>query len=241
MPDDPSLPRPWEAWPTDRAAGEPDEAPDQDADAGHRHGPRLAEPSPEALAALLVRIARHDEGDDQRALEALYRATVGRVYGMALRILRKAEDAEDATEEVFFQVWRQAARFDPARGRPLGWLLTLARSRALDQLRRRDPALIHPEPEALHGNEPEDEAEGRDPQDLLVATRAHRSLHRALTALEPLPRELVALAFFRGLSHEEIASQTALPLGTVKSHIRRALAMLRAALSPDLEQSPHPT
>lgn len=237
MPDDPLLPRPWEAWPTDRAGGEPDEASDEEADAGRRHGPRLAEPSPEALAALLVRIARHDE----TALEALYRATVGRVYGMALRIPRNAENAEEATEEVFFQVWRQAARFDPARGRPLGWLLTLARSRALDQFRRRDQALIHPEPETLHGNEPEGEAEGCDPQDLLVATRAHRSLHLALAALGPLPRQMVALAFFRGLSHEEIASQTALPLGTVKSHIRRALAMLRAALSPDLEQSPRPS
>ena len=231
MPDDPLLPSPWEAWPTDRAEGEPDKPPDEEADAGHPYGPRLAEPSPEALAALLVRIARHDE----TALEALYRATAGRVYGMALRILRNVENAEEATEEVFFQVWRQAARFDPARGRPLGWLLTLARSRALDQLRRRDQALVHPEPETLHGNEPE--AEGRDPHDLLVATRAHRSLHRALTALKPLPREMVALAFFRGLSHEEIASQTALPLGTVKTHIRRALAILRAALSPDLEHS----
>jgi RNA polymerase sigma-70 factor, ECF subfamily len=219
-------------------AGEPDKASDEEADAGLPHGPRQAEPGPEALAALLVRIARHDEGDDERALEALYRATAGRVYGMALRILRNAENAEEATEEVFFQVWRQAARFDPARGRPLGWLLTLARSRALDQL---DQALIHPEPETLHGNEPEGEAEGRDPHDLLVATRAHRSLHLALTALKPLPREMVALAFFRGLSHEEIASQTALPLGTVKTHIRRALAILRAALSPDLEHSARPS
>lgn len=179
MPADSELPSPREAWP-----GEP---PDKEADADRPHGPRLAEPSPEALAALLGRIALQDEA----ALESLYRATVGRVYGMALRILRNAENAEGATEEVFFQVWRQATRFDPARGRPLGWLLTLARSRAVDQLRRRDQALI-PEPQTLHGNEPGGDAEGGDPQDLPVATRAHRSLHLALTALEPLPRQMVA-------------------------------------------------
>lgn len=237
MPDDPLLPRPWEAWTTDRAAGEPDEASDEDADAGRRHGPRLTEPSPEVMAALLARIARHDE----TALYALYRATARRAYGMALLILRNAENAEEATEEVFFQVWRQAARYNSARGRPLGWLLALARSRALDQIRRRDQALIHPEPETLHGNELEGGAEGRDPQDLPVATRAHRSPHLALTALEPLPREMVALASFRGLGHEEIASQTALPLGTVKSHNRQALALLRAALSPALEQTARPS
>jgi len=141
------------------------------------------------------------------------------------------------TEDVYFQVWRQASRYDPARGRPLGWLLTLARSRALDQLRRRDEAVCHPEPETLHHEEPGGEFDASDPLDLLAATRAHRSLHQALEALEPVPRQMVALAFFRGLSHEEIASHTALPLGTVKSHIRRALAVLRTALAPGFEQN----
>jgi RNA polymerase sigma-70 factor, ECF subfamily len=237
MPDEPVFQSPWEVWPPGQAESEPGEPPDAEADEARPGSPHLAEPTPEALTALLERIARQDEG----ALEALYEATAGRVYGMALRILRNAENAEEATEEVFFQVWRQAARFDPARGRPLGWLLTLARSRALDQLRRRDEAVSHPEPETLHPEEPEGEADSRDPQDLLAATRAYRSLHLALAALEPLPRQMVALAFFRGLTHEEIANHTALPLGTVKSHIRRALAVLRAALTPNIEQNARPS
>jgi RNA polymerase sigma factor (sigma-70 family) len=196
--------------------------------------PRLAEPDAEALAALITRIARQDEG----ALGELYDATVGRVYGLALRILRDEQGAEEVAEEVFFQVWRQAGRYDAARGRPLGWLLNLARSRALDQLRRRDEALSHPDPTTLHAEEAGaelelfDGRESRDPQDLLAATEARRGLHRALAALEPVPRQMVALAFFRGLTHEEIAACTELPLGTVKSHIRRALTALRAALGP---------
>jgi len=201
--------------------------------------PHLAEPDAGTLAALIARIARQDED----ALGALYDATVGRVYGMALRILRDEQGAEEVAEEVFFQVWRQAGRYDPARGRPLGWLLNLARSRALDQLRRRDEALSHPDPSTLHaderGGEPgfSEAREGRDPQDLLAATEAHRGLHRALAALEPVPRQMVALAFFRGLTHEEIAASTNLPLGTVKSHIRRALTALRAALGPAYQPS----
>lgn len=196
--------------------------------------PRLAEPDAEALAALIVRIARQDE----HALGTLYDATVGRVYGLALRILRDEQGAEEVAEEVFFQVWRQAGRYDPARGRPLGWLLNLARSRALDQLRRRDEALSHPDPTTLHFDEAGggldlfDGRESHDPQDLLAATEARRGLQRALAALEPVPRQMVALAFFRGLTHEEIAACTELPLGTVKSHIRRSLTALRAALGP---------
>lgn len=201
--------------------------------------PRLAEPDAATLAALIARIARQDED----ALGALYDATVGRVYGLALRILRDEQGAEEVAEEVFFQVWRQAGRYDPARGRPLGWLLNLARSRALDQLRRRDEALSHPDPTTLHAEEAggdldfAETRESRDPQDLLAATEAHRGLHRALAALEPVPRQMVALAFFRGLTHEEIAASTNLPLGTVKSHIRRALAALRAALGPAYQPS----
>lgn len=200
---------------------------------------RLAEPDAEVLVALIARIARQDE----HALGELHDATVGRVYGMALRILRDEQEAEEVAEEVFFQVWRQAGRYDPARGRPLGWLLNVARSRALDQLRRRDEAMSHPDPTTLHGEEAGGELdifdgrEGRDPQDLLAATEAQRGLHRALSALEPVPRQMVALAFFRGLTHEEIAASTDLPLGTVKSHIRRALAALRAALGSAYQTS----
>lgn len=182
------------------------------------------------LAVLLARIA----GEDESALAALYDATCRRVHGLVLRILGNPAAAEEVTEDVFFQVWRQALRFDPARGQPLAWILTIARSRALDHLRRQDPALLHPEPTTLLDAEPRDEA---DPQNLLVACRNHRLLHAALAALDPLPRQMIALVFFRGLTHEEVAHHAGLPLGTVKSHVRRALLHLRGALAAGLDRS----
>ena len=170
----------------------------------------------------IARVVRQD----QQALADLYETMAGRVYGLALRITRQVQTAEEVTEDCFWQVWRQAPRFDPARGAAVAWIMTIARSRALDALRRAETT----EPlgderlaniEAEHGN---------DPQDLLDAVEKQHRLHAALRDLEPLPRQLVALAFFRGLSHEEIAAQMGLPLGTVKSHIRRALLRLRELL-----------
>lgn len=164
---------------------------------------------------------------DERALTALYDATMSRVYGIVLRVVRRAALAEEVVEETYFQVWRQAARFDAARGRPLTWLLGMARSRAIDALRRearfQHESLDDESVAALPGNQPAAD-------ELLDAAREHADLHRALMLLNTQPRQLVAMAFFKGLSHEEIASQTALPLGTVKSQIRRALITLRLAL-----------
>lgn len=169
---------------------------------------------------------------DQQALAALYEAMAGRTYGLALRITRHVQTAEEVTEDVFWQVWRQAPRFDAARGSAVTWILTIARSRALDALRRRDRAepLAEEDLANLQG-------EG-DPQDLLAAVQREHRLHAALRDIDPLPRQLVALAFFRGLSHEEIASQMSLPLGTVKSHIRRTLLRLRQLLGADAPRSP---
>lgn len=186
------------------------------------------EPRLEALVGLLERVARQDEA----ALGELYDLTVGRIHGLALRILRDRQAAEEATEDAYFQIWRQAPRFDPARGRPLAWMLTIARSRALDQLRRVDAALPHPDPAELLAFEADPAAE---PAAQAIARQTHQTLRRALALLDPTPRQLVALAFFRGLTHEELAAHAGLPLGTVKSHIRRALGVLRKALEAGAE------
>lgn len=184
------------------------------------------------LRSLITRLAGHDEA----ALGEFYDATHARVHGLALRITRQRQSAEDVTAEVFWQVWREAPRYDPARGTPLAWLLTIARSRALDTLRRADPAATDPEPENLLADAA---APDGDPADLLAATERGHRLHAALATLDPLPRQLLALAFFSGRSHEEIAAQSALPLGTVKSLIRRALAVLKRALADcDHQESP---
>lgn len=168
---------------------------------------------------------------EEQALGQLYDATLGRVYGLARRITRNDQMAEEVAEDVYWQVWRQAPRFDASRGNAMTWLLTIARSRALDSLRRDDEAESHPDPESLIAGEASQDG---DPQDLLEATQRNHRLHQALATLDALPRQLLALAFFCGLTHEEIAAQAGLPLGTVKSHIRRALAALKGVLAPDI-------
>ena len=172
---------------------------------------------------LLIAIAK---GDD-KALARFYDATVGRVYGLALRIVRHREAAEEVVEDVYMQVWQQASRYDVTRGKPLTWLLTICRSRALDYLRRDDEAIAHPEPETLIA---EPYVENSDPQDILLTLEQNSRLYGVLQNLMPVQRQLLALAFFRGMTHQEIADHTKLPLGTVKSHVRKALDNMREQL-----------
>jgi RNA polymerase sigma factor (sigma-70 family) len=156
---------------------------------------------------------------DRQALAWLYDATVKRVYSLALRISGNRENAEEVVEDVYLQVWRDAAHYDAERGRPLTWLLTICRSRALDYLRRLDEADCHPDPDSLREND----TDGSNPQDLLIAVERHHILHNALQKLTPIQRQFLALAFFKGYSHHEIAEHMDMPLGTVKTGVRRAL------------------
>lgn len=174
------------------------------------------------LQVLLAAIVEQD----QTAFAALYEHFADRVYGLVFTLLRQAELAEEITEDVFWQIWRQAPRFDPTRGSVVSWVLTIARSRALDALRK--PNSFEEQSECA---EPTGNAD--NPVDLLLAVEAGSRLHTALAGLEPVPRQLVTLAFLRGLSHDEIARHTGLPLGTVKSHIRRALLALKRSLGTD--------
>lgn len=174
------------------------------------------------------------EGQDERALATLYDATIHTVYGLVQRIVRNAATAEEVVEDAYFQVWRQAVRFDPARGNAMAWLLAIARSRALDALRH-EACFRH---DSLDPDDMPDVASEAPPADELLDLARHRAdLHQALMLLGTQPRQLVSLAFLRGLSHEEIAQQTQLPLGTVKSQIRRALLSLRQLLDPGGEQA----
>jgi len=137
--------------------------------------------------------------------------------------------AEEVIVDTFHQAWREAGRFDAQRGAPMAFLMMMCRSRALDALRGRDRALLHEDPASLIADA--DHPCGGDPLDLLAAVEAHSALHGALASLTPAQRQMVALAFFRGMTDEEIAAHAALPLGTVKSQIRRALDVLRRTLA----------
>ncbi len=190
---------------------------------------------PSALALLIARVMRQDEA----ALADLYEQLSGRVYALALHITRQVACAEEVMQDTFWQVWRHAPRFDPQRGSAMAWVLMIARSRALDALRARarDPVQF-----SQHGIDEEDpmpDHTAHDPLDLLQAVRTGSALHAQLAKLDPLRRQLIALAFFRGMTQDEIAEHTGLPLGTVKSHFRRTLAALQAALGSD--HSPRPS
>ncbi|MGO9446849.1 MAG: RNA polymerase sigma factor [Thiobacillaceae bacterium] len=165
---------------------------------------------------------------DETALGRLYDATLSRVYGLALKVCGRRDMAEDAVVETYWQAWREATRFNSERGTVMAWLLMICRSRALDMLRRRDDAESYADPEALV-------VEAMDgagsPLEQLVSNEASGFLNVALGRLTPIQRQLVALAFYKGLSHQEICDHTGLPLGTVKSHLKRAQDGLRAALS----------
>jgi RNA polymerase sigma factor (sigma-70 family) len=192
---------------------------------------RLAAPltySPAEQLDIQIGLVTAIANGDEQAFGAFYDATIGRVFGLALRIVRRRDVAEEVAEDAYMQVWQQASRFDASRGKPLSWLLTICRTRALDYLRRKDDALVHPAPETLHA-EPYDER--ADPQDLLLATEQNSHLHDTLNSLLPIQRQLLGLAFFRGLTHREIATHVQLPLGTVKSHVRNALNKLREQLA----------
>jgi RNA polymerase sigma factor (sigma-70 family) len=175
------------------------------------------------LAALVERMRVGQE----RALEELYDATVGKLYALASAILRSAEDTEEIVCETYAYAWANASRFDANRANALGWLLMLCRSRALDRLRQRRAATATLDVVALR----ESESQNADqPFDILSLMQQRTSVYAALDQLTPERRHLVSLAFLQGLSHQEIADATQLPLGTVKSHVRRALTQLREVL-----------
>jgi RNA polymerase sigma-70 factor (ECF subfamily) len=169
-----------------------------------------------AQAASLIR--RLTRGDHQ-ALGEFYDLYAGLVNGLALRILRDRAEAEDTVQEVFVQVWQQAARFDPSRGTPEAWLCTMARTRALDRLRKR--ASRREEPELGHAGSTE-----------APLTAEALAVRAALDALPSDQRRALELAYYEGLTQSEIAERLAEPLGTVKTRIRTAMIRLRGVLGP---------
>ena len=163
---------------------------------------------------------------NEAALKSLYEATVGRVHGLATAIVKNVADAEDVVCATYVQAWESASMFNPERGSVIAWLMMMCRSRALDLLRRErlQPKLT--DAAQITQSFVSDETL----EDLVSLTEESSRVRTALLSLTPERRQLVSLAFLRDLTHQEIADQLSLPLGTVKSHLRRAFAQLRVLL-----------
>jgi RNA polymerase sigma-70 factor (ECF subfamily) len=163
-------------------------------------------------------LRRLGEGD-AAALGEFYDLHAGLVNGLALRILKNAAEAEDVVQEVFVQVWRQAERYDPSRGSVEAWLCTIARTRALDRLRR-------------HSARREEAGERLPGAVSAPRTEEALAVRKALDTLSPDQRRALELAYYEGLTQTEIAEQLGQPLGTIKTRIRTAMLRLRDVLGP---------
>ena len=157
---------------------------------------------------------------DRQAFSRLYRLTSPKLYGVALRILKNETSAQDCLQESFISVWRQAGSYRSDRAAPMTWLTTIVRNRAIDILRK----------------QPHDEVSTEAESELASTTRQldtaidRLSIHKCLAELKPDQRDCMLLAYYEGLTHPELAEQLHLPLGTIKTWIRRGLEQLRQCL-----------
>jgi len=171
---------------------------------------------------LLERVARGEHA----AFEAVYDRHAATVYGMVARVLRDPAQSEEVAQEVLLEVWRTAGRYDPARGRPLTWILTMARRRAVDRVRAAQAAADR---DLRYGAR-----QNRRPYDEVSETVElrfeHQRVRRCLEALAPAQREPIDLAFYGGHTYREVSELLGLPAGTVKTRMRAGLLHLRLCL-----------
>ena len=177
-----------------------------------------------ASASLVRSLIESVRQGDKAALKRLYELEARRLYGIALRILRRPDLAADAVQDTFVQVWQKAAAYSPERGDPGAWLTGIVRYRAIDIVRKYRREVLSDDPRLGDGPD--------DPSiiDRLDAQLAQGALRRCLGELEDRQRLCVVLAFVDGLSHAEIATRLTAPLGSVKSWVRRGLISLRSCL-----------
>ncbi|GAB7128168.1 sigma-70 family RNA polymerase sigma factor [Silvimonas sp. JCM 19000] len=175
------------------------------------------------LQDLLARCAQRDE----KALETLYRLTSPQLFGVALRMLRRKDWAEEVMQECYVRIWQNAGNYAAAQSQPLTWMSRIVRNACIDWLRK--PQLEIPDSDDTIINEWADEAPG--PMARLAQFQDSKRIAECLKRLEAIQRQVIAMAFFDDLSHSEIAARLAAPLGTVKSWCRRGLERLKGCLA----------
>jgi len=173
------------------------------------------------LVWLLAAVAK----GDQAAFERLYQATRAKLYGVVLRILRRADLADEVIQEAYLKVWNSAGQFDPAKASPITWMMAIARNRAIDIVRKKSEISIEEEPEAMEvaGDSP-------DPLAKREMTEELRRLLACMGGLDEERRRLVLLAYYSGWSREQLAAKFDKPVNTIKTWLRRALLDIRECL-----------
>ncbi len=193
--------------------------------------PRIGKPDVGTLSLDDIRLVREMANGQSSALSQFYDRWAGDVYAVCIAIVRLEQDAEEIVEEVFWQAWNQASRFDAARGQVRQWITNIARSRALDRLKsvkRRREESLDAAPLAIMA----DPVNASD--DLILAERASQ-VTQALLALPQAQREVVEMAYYGGLSQAEIAQSTGEPLGTIKTRTRLGMQKLRECMGESKE------
>lgn len=190
-------------------------------------GSTLANPDSGTARAALTRALVATGRADRGAFATVYRLTSAKLFGICLRICGNRQAAEDALSEVYMTVWRRAGAFDPGRASPITWLATLARNRAIDWVRANGRQFDSDErlAEMPSGDVPADEQ--------VIADQADRRLHLCLDRLEERQRVAIRTAFFDGLTYAQLAERQSVPVGTMKSWVRRGLMKLKDCLDDD--------
>lgn len=179
------------------------------------------------LIALIERVALADEA----ALKQLYELSSSKLYGVAVRVVGNRSWAEDVLQEAFLTIWRIAGDYRASLSPPMAWMCLIVRSRGLDFLRRRTSERADQALELDDALSDTMEGDSPNPMDTALAGEQAWALHQCLSQLGNRQREVVSLAYLRDLSHGELAEQLKLPLGTVKTWIRRGLEQLRGCMS----------
>ncbi len=177
--------------------------------------------TPAELISLLAAVAERDEA----AFERLYAATRAKLFGVVLRILQRQDLAEEVLQEAYVKIWNGAAQFNPELSSPITWMVSIARNRAIDVVRKRSEVSIEEEPSAL-----DVAADSADPLANREMTEELKRLLECISRLDPDRQKLVLLAYYNGWSREQLAGRFNAPVNTVKTWLRRSMLDIRACL-----------